>query len=43
MNEQQEYRCQFCGYEGPGWLNDGYVCPVCGKEYNALLAQDSEE
>ena len=38
-----EYICQFCGYHGPGWLGGDDTCPVCGRKYDALLAQDSEE
>jgi len=39
----EEYICQFCGYRGSGWLNGGQTCPVCHRDYDALLAQDSEE
>lgn len=42
-NAAAEYRCQFCGYFGPGWSKDGTACPKCGKTYDCLLAQDSEE
>jgi len=41
--QDNEYRCQFCGYEGKGWLEGSFVCPKCGRKYDALLAQDSEE
>ncbi len=37
------YKCQFCSYEGSGWLNKGQTCPKCGKDYDWQLAQDSEE
>lgn len=40
---KEEYRCQFCGYEGGGWLSEGYRCPKCNRLYDAQLAQDSEE
>lgn len=38
-----EYRCQFCGAETPArdWKQD--KCPKCGRAYDAILAQDSEE
>lgn len=38
-----KYRCQFCGEESPAkeWKND--VCPECGRKYDCILAQDSEE
>jgi len=41
--DKRIYKCQFCEYEGDGWLNDGQTCPKCGKNYDWLLAQDSEE
>ena len=37
------YKCQFCDYEGDGWLEKGQKCPKCGKKYDWLLAQESEE
>jgi len=37
------HRCQFCGYDGGGWLDNEQTCPACGKKYDYLLAQDSEE
>ena len=37
------YRCQFCGYFGKGWKSGGYSCPRCGKHYDWVAAQDSEE
>lgn len=40
---RQVYRCQFCEYEGTGWLDGGYQCPKCRRHYDAQLAQDSEE
>lgn len=38
------YKCQFCGDESPikEWGRDGHECPKCKKEYDAILAQDSE-
>lgn len=37
------YRCQFCEAETPAkkWKQD--KCPKCGRAYDVLLAQDSEE
>jgi Zn finger protein HypA/HybF involved in hydrogenase expression len=37
------YRCQFCEKESPAknWKDD--KCPKCNKEYDVLVAQDSEE
>lgn len=37
------WKCQFCGFEleARWWKNN--KCRSCGKEYNATLAQDSEE
>ena len=51
MNDQQKQqeksqrilRCQFCGYVGKGWLNKEMTCPNCGKDYDWVLAQDSED
>lgn len=39
------YKCQFCGEESPikEWGKDGQTCPKCGKKYDWMLAQDSEE
>lgn len=37
-----EYKCQFCGYVGGGWFKNGMVCPKCGKAYEWILAQDTE-
>ena len=42
-NKGRILRCQFCGYVGKGWLNKGMTCPKCSKDYDWLLAQDSEE
>ena len=36
-------RCQFCDYVGKGWTNKGMTCPKCKRDYDWLLAQDSEE
>jgi Zn finger protein HypA/HybF involved in hydrogenase expression len=38
-----DYRCQFCGKESPRpkWKKD--KCPKCGRKYDCILAQDSEE
>ena len=41
--EKTNLKCQFCGYVGKGWLNEGMTCPKCGKDYDWSLAQDSEE
>ncbi len=41
--ENEILKCQFCGYEGKGWLNKGQTCPKYGKNYDWQLAQDSEE
>lgn len=40
---QDKYKCQFCSAESPAkdWIDD--KCPICGRKYNILLAQDSEE
>lgn len=37
------YRCQFCNEESsrPDWVHD--CCPLCGRAYGVLLAQDLEE
>jgi hypothetical protein len=39
----ETYICQFCGEETPAkdWIKD--KCPKCKKEYNVIMAQDSEE
>ena len=39
------WKCQFCEREYPDleWIGCGNKCPACGKKYDALLAQDSEE
>jgi rRNA maturation endonuclease Nob1 len=41
--EVETYRCQFCEKESPvtKWTKDR--CPKCGRVYDVLLAQDSEE
>jgi Zn finger protein HypA/HybF involved in hydrogenase expression len=43
LDEPYYYRCQFCGEETAEaeWKED--ICPKCGKKYDFLLAQDSEE
>jgi anaerobic ribonucleoside-triphosphate reductase len=41
--DETQRRCQFCGYFGGEWVNEGMICPACGKNYDWLLAQDSEE
>lgn len=43
MTKPITYRCQFCGKESRAseWKKD--KCPKCGREYNAILAQDEEE
>ena len=43
FKEEDTYLCQFCEKESKAslWKND--KCPYCKKEYNVLLAQDSEE
>lgn len=37
------YICQFCGKETPAkdWKDN--KCPKCKRQYNYMLAQDSEE
>lgn len=37
------YRCQFCEKNSPkgAWKDDR--CPICGKKYDAMLAQDLED
>lgn len=37
------YRCQFCEKESPAseWADN--KCPLCGEEYDWVLAQDEEE
>ena len=44
MEEKDTYRCQFCGEETPcdQWEKDT-ICPKCGKEYDAILAQDADD
>lgn len=44
MPKPIEYRCQFCGKRTPArdWLNKKQTCPECGKDYDWVLAQDSE-
>jgi len=39
------YRCQFCGETSPvkEWKNQGATCPKCGRDYDWLLAQESED
>lgn len=37
-----KYRCQFCGYEGAGWLK-GDECPKCHKAYDAAAAQEGDD
>lgn len=43
--KEESYRCQFCEREAPvsEWGDGGYTCPHCGRHYDAMLAQDSEE
>jgi len=45
MSEEETYRCQFCGKSSivSEWGNGGDDCPKCGKTYDWMLAQDSEE
>jgi rRNA maturation endonuclease Nob1 len=40
----ETWQCQFCGKEYPEleWVGAGDRCPTCGREYDYLLAQDSE-
>ena len=37
------WRCQFCEQSSfaDSWKNE--ICPKCGKKYDAVAAQDSEE
>lgn len=41
--DDTEYRCQHCGYEGPGWLDKGQECPECHGKYDYLMAQDEDD
>lgn len=43
MEDEDVYCCQFCNEDSPiaEWIAD--ICPKCGKKYDAILAQDSEE
>lgn len=45
MNPEDDeiYRCQFCEKESRASLWKDDICPNCGREYDVLLAQDSEE
>jgi rubrerythrin len=36
------FKCQSCGYEGDGWLNDGYRCPQCGFDLWPILLRQSQ-
>lgn len=39
-----KYRCQFCQRESFAALwKDINTCPLCGRVYDAILAQDEEE
>ncbi len=42
---KSEYRCQFCGEHSPveAWKKNHDDCPKCGRAYDWMLAQDSEE
>ena len=42
MNKEK-WRCQFCGQItiSEDWQDD--KCPKCGRKYDTILAQDSEE
>ncbi len=42
---EHHYRCHFCEKESPvrEWKEFGEKCPKCGRIYDAILAQDSEE
>lgn len=41
--EEENYKCQFCERENPKskWIND--VCPWCGEDYDAILAQEGDD
>lgn len=41
--EVEVYRCQFCGAESPAaeWVADR--CPLCGREYDPILAQEEDD
>lgn len=43
MTKKITYICQFCAKETPAkdWIAD--KCPKCGRQYNWMIAQDSEE
>lgn len=43
MTKPIMYRCQFCGKESrkSEWKDD--KCPKCKREYDWMIAQDSEE
>jgi hypothetical protein len=44
MRIGHSYRCMFCCRESLAvrWMA-GNVCPLCGRHYDWMLAQDSEE
>jgi hypothetical protein len=35
-------RCQFCAYQGSGWINKD-TCPRCKRSYDAILAQEGDD
>lgn len=43
--EQSGYRCQFCGATSPAktWKRGGDKCPMCGRVYDAMLAQEGDD
>jgi rRNA maturation endonuclease Nob1 len=45
MTKKVMYRCQFCEKESPTseWKKLKDKCPQCGREYDAMLAQETEE
>jgi ribosomal protein L37AE/L43A len=44
IRQGQSYGCQFCHKESLAMLwTDMYTCPLCGRKYDWMMAQDSEE
>jgi Zn finger protein HypA/HybF involved in hydrogenase expression len=43
--QTEMYRCQFCGQESQAkeWKARKDKCPKCGREYDAMLAQETED
>ena len=43
LREKSVYCCQFCGTDSliKDWKNDR--CPKCGRQYDAMLAQEMDD